>query len=179
MSLLELDDVPTVAGLERDVRGYGVAGLAPNFRAWVTARPVSSVPVIPSREAEVVLDPARGSGLTTESSALDHERVEPFGGAVDSGGEPGRAGADDEQIDLLTALELPADAERPQYVAPGRMLQRRATRDPHQRRVLAIRWRIVLPRVRQTVGTDELEHLPRGLGRTRPDDFEADSLHLL
>ena len=37
--LLEPDNVAAVAGLERNARGTGVAGRAPNFRACVTARP--------------------------------------------------------------------------------------------------------------------------------------------
>ena len=55
----------------------------------------------PGGKAEVVLDPAGGSGLAAERGALDHQRVEPFGGAVDRGGEPRRAGAHDQQVDLL------------------------------------------------------------------------------
>ena len=45
--ILEAHDVAPVAGLERD-RSYGVAGRAPNLRAWLTARLVSSVPVMPA-----------------------------------------------------------------------------------------------------------------------------------
>ena len=55
------------------------------------------------REAEVVLDPARRAGLAAERGALDDERVEPLGGAVDGGAEAGRAAADDEQVDLLAS----------------------------------------------------------------------------
>ena len=44
---------------------------APNLRAWVTARLVSSRAADPGREAEVVLDPPRGPGLAAEHGALD------------------------------------------------------------------------------------------------------------
>ena len=47
VALLEPDDVAVGARLERPAR-YGVAVRAPNFRAWVTARLVSSVPLIPA-----------------------------------------------------------------------------------------------------------------------------------
>jgi hypothetical protein len=47
-----------------DSARYGVAKRALNFRAWLEARLVSSLPVIPGREAEVVLDPSGGSRLS-------------------------------------------------------------------------------------------------------------------
>ena len=65
------------------------------------------------RKAEVVLDPARLAGLATEAVAVDEQRVEALGGAVDGGAEPSRAGADNEQVDLLARRELAADSERP------------------------------------------------------------------
>ena len=47
-ALLELDDVAPVRRASSPIARYGVAGLAPNFRACVIARPVSSTPVIPA-----------------------------------------------------------------------------------------------------------------------------------
>ena len=71
----------------------------------------------PGREAEVVLDPARRPGLAAERGALDDQRVEAFGGAVDRGREPRRAGADDQQVDLLARRELEPDPEGAQHLA--------------------------------------------------------------
>src|SRR4051794_34371898 len=65
----------------------------------------------PGREAEVVLDPAGRPGLATERGALDDQRVEPLGSAVDRGREACRAGADDQQVDLLARCELEPDPE--------------------------------------------------------------------
>jgi hypothetical protein len=129
-----------------------------------------------SREAEVILDPAGGSSLATESGALDDQRVEPFGGAVHGGGESRGAAADHEQVDLLPSLELPAHSERPEDVAVGRVLQLSAAGQAHQRRLLAAGRRRLLPRVGQAVCPNEFEQPHRGLGRTRPHDLEADSL---
>ena len=66
----------------------------------------------PGREAEVVLDPPRGAGLAAEHGALDHQRVEALGGAVDGGAEPGRAAAEDQQVDLLALAQLQPDPQR-------------------------------------------------------------------
>ena len=72
----------------------------------------------PGREAEVVLDPARGAGLAAQRRALDDERVEALRGAVDRGAEAGRAAADH-------------DAGRPPRAARARARCRaRATSSP-------------------------------------------------
>ena len=166
-----------------------MAKRALNFRAWVTARLVSSVAADPGREAEVVLDPPRRAGLTAESGALDHQRVEAFGSAVDGGAQAGRAGADDEQVDLLPRRELAADPERARDLTgamgpgssapPGKPDQRQARLIEafDQRRG---RGRSSIARghasERQAVAAGELEHLHRGLRRVRPDDLEPEAL---
>ena len=48
VAVLEPDQVALVAGLERRGRGRGSPVRAPNLRAWVIARLVSSVPLIPA-----------------------------------------------------------------------------------------------------------------------------------
>ena len=85
-------------------------------------------PADAGREAQVVLDPPRRARLPSERGALDHERVEPLGRAVDGRAESARPGADDEQVDLLARRELGPDAERPRHVAPARRLEPKAAR---------------------------------------------------
>ena len=97
---------------------YGVAVRALNFRACVTARLVSSVPADAGRKAEVVLDPARGGGLSAERRRLDYQRRQPLGCAVDRGAEPCRSGSDDQQVDVLPRRELEPDADGAQEL-PG------------------------------------------------------------
>src|SRR5439155_16635611 len=103
-------DVSSVAGFERDGavggRGSGaeLARLTDGAAGELGAADAGG-------EAEVVLDPARRSRLAAERRALDDQRVEPLGGAVDGGGEAGRAAADDEQVDLLARRQLAADPE--------------------------------------------------------------------
>ena len=133
----------------------------------------------PGREAEKVLDPAGDSGLASESCALDHERVEPLRGAVDGRGEPCRAAADDQQVDLLPWRQLTADPEGPQDVAGRRLAQLVAAGEPHERRLFAVRWRLVVPGVGQPVGAREVEHPHRCLGRTRAEDLDADAFDAL
>ena len=69
------------------------------------------------REAEVVLDPPRRARLAAEGGALDDQRLEALGGAVDGGAEAGRPGADDEQVDLLARQA--ARARRQVTARPG------------------------------------------------------------
>ena len=90
-------------------------------------------------EAEVVLDPTRRPGLAAERGALDDERVEPFGGAVDRGREACRAGADDQQVDLLARRELEPDPESAQHLAGARTVQLSSAGQPHERQRAALR----------------------------------------
>ena len=106
---------------------------ARNLRACVTARLVSSAPLMPRRKAEVVLDPARRAGLAAERGALDQERVEALGGAVDRGAQAGRAAADDEQVDRFARRELQTDAKRARDVAVGGIAELESTGQPHER----------------------------------------------
>ncbi len=101
---------------------------------------------------------------------------------------PGRAGADNEQVDLLARRELAADPERARDLAGGRAAQLGAARQPDQRQARLIeagdqrrrRWIVravrVAPGERQAVAARELEHPHRRFGRVRPDDLETDAL---
>ena len=178
MLLFQSDDVSSVAGFERD-RAVGgrrscaeLARLADGAAGELGAADAG-------REAEVVLDPARRSGLAAERGALDDQRVEPFGGAVDGGGEAGGAAADDEQVDFLARRQLAADPERAQHLASRWVLQLGAAGESHERRLRSVRRCGLLPGEREPVGAGEVEHPHRRLGRTRPDDLEADPLDAL
>ena len=86
------------------------------------------------REAEVVLDPARRARLPAERGALDDQRVQALGGAVDRRAESRRPAADDQQVDLLARRELAADAERARHLTRRGRAQLRAARQAHDRR---------------------------------------------
>ena len=164
---------------------------APNFRACVIALAVSSEPLMPGREAEVVLDPARRARLAAERAALDDERVEPLGRSVDGRAETRRAAPDDHEVDLLARSELEPDAERPGHLAGRRIAQLRPAGQPHQRQLVVtkafdqrdrrdvLRATRVHPRGRQPVAAGELDHPSRRVGRLRPDDVHADALAAL
>ena len=130
-------------------------------------------------EAEVVLDPSRRPGLAAERGALDDERVEPFGGAVDRGSEACRAAADDQEVDLLARRELEPDPESAQHLAGARAVQLSSAGQPHERQRAAAGRGRILPGVRQPVRAREIEHPHRRLGAVRADDLEADPLHAL
>ncbi len=62
-------------------------------------------------EAEVVFDARAGAGLAADGFGFDDEGAQAFGGAVDSGGETGGAGADDDDVvGLFAGLGAEADA---------------------------------------------------------------------
>ena len=109
-----------------------------NLRAWADRAARKLRAADPGREPEVVLDPPRRAGLAAERGALDHERVEPLRGAVDRGSEPGRAAADDEQVDVLAPRELATDPERPQHLAVGGPAQLRTAGQPYQREAAGV-----------------------------------------
>ena len=169
---------------------YGVAVRALNLRAWVTARLVSSEPADPGREAEVVLDPARGAGLPAERRAFDDERLETLGRPVHRGSEAGRSAADHDQVDLLARGELEPDPERTRDLAAGRVAQLDPAGEPHERHVPGIepvdqrrvardrRVLRVVPGVRQPIAPGELDDPPRRLRRARTDDLHPDVLLL-
>jgi len=74
-------------------------------------------------EAEVVLDPARLAGLAARGLALDQDRPQALGRAVDGRREPGGTAADDDEIIVLEA-RLVGDAQ-----ALGELEQRRPLED--------------------------------------------------
>ena len=111
MIVLQTHDVASVARLQRN-RAVGrrqpraeLHGLGHRAAGQLDAAD-------PGRESEVVLDPAGRAGLAAKARAVDHERVKPFGGSVDSGAQTRRAGTDHEQVDLLPGRELAADSKR-------------------------------------------------------------------
>src|SRR4051794_6432919 len=71
------------------------------------------------RKAEVVLDPRARARLTSRGEALDHERAEALGGGVDRRGEPGRAAAQDDDVEAL-AIYL---ASQPELIGDRRHSQ--------------------------------------------------------
>ena len=129
--LLEPHDVAPVSRLERD-RAVGrrrprveLARLGDGAAGELGAADAGG-------EAEVVLDPARRARLPAERGALDDERVESLGGAVDGGAEAGGAAADDEQVDLLSRRELAADPERARDLARRGRAQLGAAGQAHE-----------------------------------------------
>ena len=133
--VLESDEVAVGAGLEPDraVRRGGAGAELARLRD----RPGRQLGAADAgREAEVVLDPPRRARLAAECAALDDERVEPLGGAVDRGTEPRRAASDDDEVDLLAWSELEPDAERPRHLARRRVAQLGAAGQPHERQLV-------------------------------------------
>ena len=87
----------------------GTLSAAPNF-SRLHHRPLGQLRARDAgREAEVVLDPRRRARPARRWRRRRARRSQALGGAVDGGGEPGRAGADDDEVaHRLGAVGAPA-----------------------------------------------------------------------
>ena len=88
----------------------------------------------PVREAEVVADPGAGAGLSARKDGLDHRRLEPLRGGVDGRGEPGRPGADDDDVAAIR-LGLGREPERGREPLVRGVDERRAAPEGEHRQV--------------------------------------------
>ena len=174
--VLEADEMPAVPGLEREraVRRRGARVELARLRDCAACQFGAADS---GGKAEVVLDPTGRPGLAAERGALDDQRVEPFGGAVDRGGEARRAGADDQQVDLLARCELEPDPETAQHLAGGWTVQLSSAGQSHQRHRTTVGRGCLLPGEWEPVGAREVEHPHGRFGVVRADDFQADPLH--
>jgi len=133
-------------------------------------------------EAEVVLDPGRGAGLPAGGDRVDRQGLQPFGGAVDRGGQAGRARADDEQVAGRVRWDRGAQPDRLSQLGVRGFAQHLVAAPDHHLGLLRldaeaayelVRLGVGLqvdPPVRQPVARGELAQ-PPGVGRVaRADD---------
>ena len=178
MTLFESYDVSSVAGFELDGAVGGRGSCAELSR--LADGPAGELRAADAgREAEIVLDPARRSGLAAQRSALDDQRVEPLGGTVDRSGEAGGPGAHDQQVDFLARRELAADPERAQQLASRWVQQLDPAGEPNEWGLRSACRLVVLPAEWEPVRANEVQHLHRPRGCARSDDLEADSFDAL
>ena len=136
------------------------------------------------REAEVVLDPRRGARLAAGRHAVEHDRVEPLGGAVHGGRQARRPGADHDEV-AERALLVAAQPEDPREVDVARVAQDLVAANDHDRRLARgdaqlaqqrLGRRIVFevdPAVGQAVAGGEVAQAARVRREARADDAEA------
>ena len=183
---VQLDHVVPVAPLQRDRLGRDVDagaellrlddGSAGQLRAGD-----------PRGEAQVVLDPGRGPRLAARRHRIQHDGGQALRGAVDGGGQPGRAGADDDQVAGDRARARVEQADAAGQLGVARVAQHLLPPPDHHRRVLGLDTQLaeqllgllvplqVDPAVRQEVAGGELQQ-PPGVGReARADDPEANT----
>ena len=176
--LLEPDEMPTVSRFERE-RAVGRGGSCVELARLGDGAAGELRSADPRGEAEIVLDSAGRPGLAAERRALDHQRVKPFGGAVDRSREASRTGADDQQIDFLARCELEPDPDRSQQLAGRRPVQLCTARQPHELQRATVDRDGILPGTRDPVRARELENAHRRLRTARADDLQADTLDAL
>ena len=86
-------------------------------------------------KAEVVLDLRARAGLAAGGDAFEDDRLQSLRGAVDRGGEPGRAGADDGEVEHRVVVEVLGDAERVGELGERRVAQRPMPRQHDHRQL--------------------------------------------
>src|ERR1700744_4534776 len=64
-------------------------------------------------EPHVVLDPARGSGLTSQSNILDDQCAQALGASVNGCRDTCRSATDNQHIEMLIAAEVDVESEEP------------------------------------------------------------------
>ena len=94
-------------------------------------------------EAEVVLDPRRGPGLTARGLPFHHHGVEPLGGAVDRCSQTGGSGADDHRV-VLRRLRLCPQLEELRHTTQLGADHRLAA-DHADRRKVGLLWERAVP----------------------------------
>src|SRR5450755_94630 len=190
VALGEPDEVPALPRFERD-RAIGRCGTRSELPRLHDGSAGQLAPADPGGKAEVVLDPARGSGLSAERAAFDDQRVKALRGSIDGGAEAGGAGANDEQVDFLLPRELAPYPECARELPERWRLHLNAAGQSHERQALGVQpgqqcrrvgivaafW--VAPGQWQTVAASELQQ-PQGRGRrARSEDLEAEVSDLL
>ena len=77
-------------------------------------------------EAEIVLDPGAGAGLTARCLLLEHHGVESLGGGVHGGGQPGGPCPDHDHVGNSARVECLGDTQGGAQLGVGRAHQRHA-----------------------------------------------------
>ena len=135
----------------------------------------------PGGEAQVVLDPRRGAGLTAGRDCVDGDGLQALGCSIDRGGESGRTRADHDEVDHVVRRYLCAQPKGPRELDVARVAQYSVAPDHHRRlfgrdlqRVqqrLGVVARVEIdPSVGQAVAGCELAQAPRVQRVRRPDD---------
>jgi hypothetical protein len=88
------------------------------------------------REAEVVLDARARSGLAARRAGLEHQHVEPLGGRVDRGGQPGRPRAHHHEVVHVPVLGRAIEAERGGHLRVARVAHGPVAAPAHHHRDL-------------------------------------------
>jgi len=80
--------------------------LYPNFCAWLYARAIKAMPVMPvGNPNSSRSEPS--TGLTAERAAVEHQRAEPFRSRIDRGREACRTGANDRHVIDTVGIDRP------------------------------------------------------------------------
>ena len=129
-------DESALAGLERDDSAGDLRSGAEEPRLLVG--PLGELAAAqPTRKAEVVADQRARARLATDTARVEHGRPESLGGCVDGGAQPGRAGADDDEVGVV-CLELGREAARSCELGGGRVDEDGAVGERDRRRGVSL-----------------------------------------
>jgi hypothetical protein len=89
------------------------------------------------RKTRVVLDPRARPRLAADRDRVERDRAQALGGAVDRSGEPGRAAADDDEVEDVPGRRLERQPEVRREISRRRAPHRVGRRD-HRRQIAAL-----------------------------------------
>ena len=87
------------------------------------------------RKAEIVFNPRRSAGLTTERAAIEHDDGEAFRRSINGGGKAGRSGADDGNVIEAIRIDRPDQADAARQLVFARVAQQLSARTEHDRQL--------------------------------------------
>src|SRR5258707_61267 len=90
------------------------------------------------RKSQIVLDPCRGTSLTAERAAVEHQRAEPFRSRIDCGREACRTSTNDHRVVDTVGIDRPNQPDATGEFSLARIAQQLSARAQHDRQLTRI-----------------------------------------
>src|SRR5258708_4057978 len=91
-----------------------------------------------ARKSQIVLDPCRGTSLTAERAAVEHQRAEPFRSRIDCGPEACRTSTHDHRVVDTAGIDRPDQPDATGEFSLARIAQQLSARAQHDRQLTRI-----------------------------------------
>jgi hypothetical protein len=106
----------------------------------------------PSRKAEIIFDPSRGTGLTAKGAAIEHEDGESFRRGIDSGGKTGGSGSHNDNVINARRIDGPNQTDTARKLVLAGISQHLSAGAEHDRQLPGIDMEAFDQRLRLIIG---------------------------